>query len=50
MEMNALIQCISRKESIDSMRMKAQSKLKDDKETADKLGTGKFTFKGMFKS
>jgi len=32
------------------MRIRAVNKLRDDKETVDKLGSGKFTFKGLFKS
>ncbi|CDW87379.1 px domain containing protein [Stylonychia lemnae] len=50
MELSALLQCISRKEGVEAMRTRAISKLRDDKDTADKLGSGKFTFKGLFKS
>lgn len=50
MELNALLQSISRKEGIEATKSRAQSRLRDDKETADKMSTGKFTLKGLFKS
>ena len=50
MEIGALLEAISRKEGFESLKMRAQSRLKDDKQTAEKLGSGKFTFKGMLKS
>lgn len=50
MELNAVLECIARKEGVASQKTKAISKVKDDKDTVDKMSTGKFTFKGMFKS
>lgn len=50
MELTSLLECISRKEGVEAAKSKAQSKVKDGKETVDKMNTGKFTFKGMFKS
>jgi hypothetical protein len=44
------MECISRKEGVEAAKSRAQSKMKDCKETADKMSSGKFTFKGMFKS
>jgi hypothetical protein len=50
MELNALIEAISRKEGVDAARNKALQKIKDRKDTIDKINQGKFTFKAMFKS
>jgi hypothetical protein len=50
MELNAVLECIMRKEGVESSKSKAISKVKDNKDTVDKMSTGKFTFKGMFKS
>ena len=50
MELNALLECISRKEGVEATKSKAITKVKDNKETVDKMNTGKFTFKGLFKS
>jgi len=50
MELGALMESISRKEAVESMKLRAMSKVKDNKETVDKLSSGKFTFKGLFKS
>jgi len=50
MELNALIEAISRKEGVEAARSKALAKIRDRKETIDKLNQGKFTFKGMFKN
>ncbi len=50
MELQALIEAISRKEGVEAARTKALSKIKDRKETIDKMNQGKFTFKGLFKN
>jgi hypothetical protein len=50
MELFALIESISRKEGVEAAKSKAISKVKDNKETVDKMNTGKFTLKGLFKS
>jgi len=50
MELNTVLECIARKEGVAASKTKAISKVKDNKETVDKMSTGKFTFKGMFKS
>ena len=50
MELSALIEAISRKEGVEAARNKAQSKIRDRKDTIDKMNTGKFTFKGLFKN
>lgn len=50
MELNALLECISRKEGVEASKSKAVSKMRDNKDTVDKMSTGKFTFKGLFKS
>jgi hypothetical protein len=46
----ALLESISRKEGVDAMKNRSISKVKDEKEIASKLGTGKFTMAGLFKS
>jgi hypothetical protein len=50
MELGALMESISRKEGVEGSRNKAQSKIREKKETIDKINSGKFTFAGMFKS
>jgi hypothetical protein len=50
MELSALIEAISRKEGVEAARSKAITKIRDRKETIDKMNTGKFTFKGLFKN
>ena len=50
MELHALYECISRKEGLQSAKSKAISKVKDNKDTVDKMSTGKFTLKGLFRS
>jgi hypothetical protein len=50
MELQALIEAISRKEGVEAARTNAIKKIKDRKETIDKMNQGKFTFKGMFKN
>lgn len=50
MELNALIETISRKEGVEAARSKALAKIRDRKETIDKMNQGKFTFKGLFKN
>ena len=46
----ALIAAIGEKESCDSRKQNAIKRLASDKELNKKLGEGKFTFGGMFKS
>jgi len=50
MELEALLECVGRKEGVESNKAKAVSKIRDDKDTVDKLSTGKFTLKGLFRS
>ena len=50
MELNAVLEIISRKEGIMAARNKALSRIQDRKKTIDSLNQGKFTFKGMFKN
>lgn len=50
LELNALIEAISRKEGVEGARQRATQKIRTKKETIDKMNTGKFTFKGLFKS
>ena len=50
MDLQCVLECIARKEGIESTKSKAISKVKDNKDTVEKMNTGKFTFKGMFMS
>jgi len=50
LELHALLECISRKEGLESNKTKALAKVKDMREVADKFNTGKFTMRGLFKS
>ena len=50
MELHALLEAISRKEGIEAMKSRSIKKVKEDKDTVDKMTTGKFTFNGLFKS
>ena len=50
MELNALLECVSRKEGVESSKNKAISRMRDNKDTVDKMSTGKFTIKGLFRS
>jgi hypothetical protein len=50
LELGALMEAISRKEGVEAQKARTVSKVKDKKDTVDKLSTGKFTLKGMFKS
>jgi hypothetical protein len=50
MDLHCVLECIARKEGIESTKSKAISKVKDNKDTVEKMNTGKFTFKGMFMS
>ena len=50
MELQALIEAISRKEGVEAARTNAIKKIKDRKDTIDKMNQGKFTFKGLFKN
>lgn len=50
MELTALLEAISRKEGVESTKIKQMTKMKDDKSTVDKMSSGKFTIKGLFKS
>ena len=49
-DLGALIMAIMEKESCDARKSKAISKLKKDREANQKLASGQFTFKNMFKS
>jgi hypothetical protein len=50
MELGSLMESISRKEGVEAMKLRTMNKVRDRKDTVDKLSTGKFTFKGLFKS
>lgn len=50
MELQAVLECISRKEGVEAAKSKAISKVRDNKDTVDKMSTGKFTLKGLFRS
>jgi hypothetical protein len=50
MELHSLLESISRKEGIEAAKSRTTKKVKDDKDTVDKMSTGKFTFNGLFKS
>lgn len=50
MDLSALLEAISKKEGIESTKIRQMSKMKDDKSTVDKMSSGKFTLKGLFKS
>lgn len=50
MELSALLEAISRKQGVESSKNKSMTKVKDDKQTVDKISSGKFTIKGLFKS
>lgn len=50
MELLALLECVGRKEGVESNKSKAISKVRDNKDTVDKMSTGKFTLKGLFRS
>ncbi len=50
MDLHCVLECIARKEGIESTKTKAISKVKDNKDTVEKMNTGKFTFKAMFMS
>jgi hypothetical protein len=49
-DLQCVLECIARKEGVESTKAKAISKVKDSKDTVEKMNTGKFTFKGMFMS
>ena len=40
----------SKKEAIDSLKIRALKEMREERKTADKLSSGKFTFRGLFKS
>lgn len=48
MRLGALLEAIAKKESVDQMKIKTLSKLKDDKITVEKLGAGKFMITKVF--
>lgn len=50
MDLHCVLECIARKEGVESTKAKAITKVKDNKETVEKMNTGKFTFKAMFRS
>jgi hypothetical protein len=50
LELGALLECIGKKEGIESLKIKAMSKCREDKSTVEKISSGKFTIGGMFKS
>lgn len=50
MELGSLMESISRKEGVEAMKLRTMHKVKERKDTADKLSTGKFTFSAIFKS
>ena len=50
MSLGALLDAIGKKEGIESMKSKTSAKIREERSTADKMSSGKFTFKGVFKS
>jgi hypothetical protein len=50
LEIQCVLESISRKEGVEANRSKAVSNVKNSKETVDKMNQGKFTLKGLFKS
>ena len=50
LEIQCVLECISRKEGVEASRSKAVSSVRNNKETVDKMSQGKFTLKGLFKS
>ncbi len=50
LEIQCLMECVSRKEGVEASKNKAVSKVRDNKDTVDKMNAGKFTLKGLFKS
>lgn len=50
MRLCSLIEAISKKESIDELKRRTLSKLKDDRITVEKLGAGKLVVSSIFKS
>ena len=49
-ELSALLIAISRKEGIESLKIRALRDMREERKTVDKLSSGKFTFRGLFKS
>ena len=50
MDLNALLECISHKEAVESKKNTSLVRVRSNKDTVDKMNTGKFTLKGLFKS
>jgi hypothetical protein len=50
LELQCVLESISRKEGVEANRSKALNNVKSNKETVDKMNQGKFTLKGLFKS
>jgi hypothetical protein len=50
MELQALTQAIARKEGVAAARQRLLAKIRSKKETIEKINTGKFTLKGLFKN
>lgn len=49
MDIGAILETITRKENLETLKINAMSKVKNDRVTAEKMGSGKFTMTGMFK-
>jgi hypothetical protein len=49
MDVSAILEIISKRENLETLKINAMSKMKNDRVTVDKMSSGKFTFTGMFK-
>jgi len=50
LRLGSLLEAIVRKESVEKMKINAIGRLRDDKATVEKLGSGKFMIGALFKS
>ena len=47
-ELGAVLEAIAKKEGIEAAKMITLNKIKENKNTIDKMNSGKFTMKGLF--
>lgn len=50
LDLQALMQAIQRKDGVENARQRCLKTIKSKRETIEKLNTGKFTLKGLFKN
>jgi len=48
-ELHSVVEAISRTEGIDLQKSRTSKRILEDKQTMEKMSSGKFTFKGLFK-